>query len=355
MLSVSLRHRFPGFALDAAFEAPAGVTALFGRSGSGKTTVVKAVAGLLRPDAGRVVVNGRVLLDRAAGIEVPVNRRRVGFVFQDARLFPHMSVRQNLCYGRRFAPAGAADAGLDATAAMLGIGHLLSRRPATLSGGERSRVAIGRALLARPSLLILDEPMAALDAARRREILPWLERVRDHAAVPILYISHDMAEVARLATTLVLLEAGRVLRAGPIGAVTADPAAAALLDRQEAGAVLSARLVASEPDGLLRLAVDGGELLVPGTHPSGPAQLRLRVRAQDVILSLQRPEQTSALNILPAQVAALVEEGGTCMVQLRLGTGGLLLAQVTRRSAVALGLQPGQPCFATVKSVALID
>lgn len=354
MLSVALRHRFAGFTLDAAFEAPAGVTALFGRSGAGKTTIVKAVAGLLRPEAGRIEVDGRVLLDTAARVSVPVSRRRIGFVFQDARLFPHMTVRQNLNYGRRFAPKGEGGAGFDATVEMLGIGHLLARRPGTLSGGERGRVGVGRALLARPRLLILDEPMAALDAARRREILPYLERVRDHAGIPILYISHDMAEVARLATTLVLIEAGRVLRAGPIEAVTADPATAAALDRHEAGAVLSARLLAVEGDGLLRLAVDGGELLVPGGRPDA-GSLRVRVRAQDVILSLQRPQQTSALNILPAQVAEVVEDGGTCTVQLRLGAGALLLAQVTRRSAAALNLRPGLACFATVKSVALIE
>lgn len=355
MLSVTLRHRFPGFTLDAGFEAPAGVTALFGRSGSGKTSIVKAVAGLLRPDAGRIVADGRVLLDTAARIEVPVHRRRVGFVFQDARLFPHLTVRQNLAYGRRFAPRGGGGIGFDATVGMLGIGHLLARRPGALSGGERSRVGIGRALLAHPRLLILDEPMAALDAARRREILPYLERVRDHAGLPILYISHDLAEVARLATTVVLVDAGRVVRAGPVGQVLADPSAAAALDRHEAGAALPARLLGVEADGLLRLAVDGGELLVPAARPPEAADLRVRVRAQDVILSLDRPQRSSALNILPAQVTEVLEDGGTCLVQLRLGAGALLLAQVTRRSARALDLRPGVACFATVKSVALVE
>lgn len=355
MLSVALRHRFPGFALDAAFEVPAGVTALFGRSGSGKTTIVKAVAGLLRPEAGRVVVDGRVLLDTAAGVDMPVHRRRIGFVFQDARLFPHLTVRQNLDYGRRFAPRGEGGIRFDAVVEMLGVARLLARRPGTLSGGERSRVGIGRALLAHPRLLILDEPMAALDAARRDEILPCLERVRDHAGVPILYISHAMAEVARLATTVVLIDAGRVVRAGPVERVLADPAAAAALDRHEAGAALPARLLAVEADGLLRLSVDGGELLVPGSRPPEGANLRVRVRAQDVILSLDRPQRTSALNILPAQVTEVVEDGGTCLVQLRLGAGALLLAQVTRRSAIALDLRPGVACYATVKSVALIE
>lgn len=355
MLSVAIRHRLPGFDLNAAFEAPAGVTALFGRSGVGKTSIVKAVAGLLRPDAGRVVVNGRVLLDTAAGIEIPVHRRRVGFVFQDARLFPHLTVRQNLEYGRRFVPREQGGPRFGAVVEMLDIGHLLSRRPATLSGGERSRVGIGRALLAQPALLIMDEPMAALDAPRRREILPYLERVRGAAGIPIIYISHTMAEVARLATTLVLIDAGRVVRCGPVAQVLADPVAAAGLDRREAGAVLAARLVRVEPDGLLRVSTEAGELLVPDTGARDTEGLRVRVRAQDVILSLERPQRTSALNILPAEVSQVATDGGTCLVQLRLGQGAMLLAQVTRRSALALDLQPGLPCFVTIKSVALIE
>ena len=355
MLDVALRHRFPGFALDASFAAPAGVTALFGRSGSGKTTIVNAVAGLIAPDHGRVVVDGRVLTVTAAGIAVPVRRRRIGYVFQDARLFPHMTVRGNLGYGTRFAPRGAAGPSLEAVVAMLGIGALLDRRPALLSGGERARVAIGRALLSRPRLLILDEPLAALDAARRAEILPYLENLRDRTEVPILYISHAIAEVARLATTLVLVDAGRVARAGGLEQMLADPTTAALLDRDEVGAVLTGRVAGIEPDRLARIATVAGDLLVPGLAAEPGTAVRLRIRAAEVILSLTPPRDSSALNVLPATVAAMVPEGPTALVQLRLPGGAALLARITARSVEALRLEPGTPCHATVKSAGLVQ
>ncbi|HRO16506.1 MAG TPA: molybdenum ABC transporter ATP-binding protein, partial [Paracoccus sp. (in: a-proteobacteria)] len=315
MLSVALRHRLAGFTLDAAFEAPAGVTAIFGRSGAGKTTVVRAVAGLLRVDAGRVAVGDSVLLDRDRHIDLPAHRRRIGFVFQDGRLFPHLSVRQNLTYGRRFAPRDATPPDFGGVVEMLGIAHLLDRRPAGLSGGERGRVGIGRALLSGPRLLILDEPMAALDEQRRAEILPYLQRLRDEAGVPMLYITHAMAEVVRLANTLVLMEAGRVVRAGPVERLLADPGTAAGLDHPDAGAVLRARVVAREADGLARVAVNGAELLILSAGAQPGQSLRIRVPPQDVILSLARPERTSALNILPARVTELADRGPVCLVQ----------------------------------------
>ena len=216
-LSVAIRHAFPGFALDVAFEAPPGLTALVGPSGAGKTTVIHAVAGLLRPDAGGIELGGRTLLDTDRGLDVPPHLRRVGCVFQDARLLPHLTVRRNLLYGRWFAPRGGPDGPgpeLEETADLLGIAHLLHRRPAALSGGERSRVALGRALLARPRLLLLDEPLAALDEARKAEVMPMLERLRDEARVPILLVSHAPAEVTRLATRVVRLERGRVAAGG---------------------------------------------------------------------------------------------------------------------------------------------
>jgi molybdate transport system ATP-binding protein len=352
-LSVDLRHRFPGFALEAAFEAPPGVTALFGRSGSGKTTTVNALAGLLRPDEGRAAVNGWTLFDTRAGLWLPPHRRRVGCVFQEGRLFPHLSVRANLLYGRWFS-RGTGGAEVSRVVEMLGLGGLLARRPGALSGGEKQRVALGRALLSRPRLLLMDEPLAALDAPRKAEILPYLERLRDEAEAPILYVSHSVAEVARLATTLVLLEEGRVLRAGPADEVLSDPEAAPLLGIREAGSLLSAQVARHHDDGLTEVATAGGPVFLPRLAARPGARLRIRIEAKDVILARERPEGLSALNILPGRVAALRRgEGPGVLVQLSLGGGERLLARVTRRSAGALGLAPGAACWAVVKSVSV--
>ena len=353
-LEVALGHRLGAFRLDVAFEAPAGVTALFGRSGSGKTTVVDAVAGLLAPERGRVALEGRTLLDTEAGVRVPAHRRRVGYVFQDARLFPHLSVRRNLLFGRRFAPRGAALEEPGRVVDLLGIGPLLERRPGALSGGERQRVAIGRALLAGPRLLLMDEPLASLDEPRRAEILPHLERLRDEARVPILYVSHSVAEVARLATTVVVLEGGRVVRAGPAAEVLADPEAVPALGRREAGAVLPARVAGhDETDGLTELAVSGGRLWLPRIDAPPGALLRVRIEAQDVILALAPPEGVSALNVLPATVTAIREgEGPGAAVGLRAGEDRLL-ARITRRSVRALALAPGAQVYAVLKAMSV--
>lgn len=352
MLEVSLGHTLPGFSLDLAFTAPAGVTALFGRSGSGKTTVVNAVAGLLRPDRGRIVLDGRVLFDSTAGANLPPHRRRLGYVFQDARLFPHLTVRQNLTYARWFRPHRDT-AELDRIVDMLGIAPLLARRPAGLSGGERQRVAIGRALLSDPAALLMDEPLAALDDARKAEILPYLERLRDLTGVPILYVSHSISEVARLATTLVLVEAGRLVRAGPAEEVLSDPLVAPALGLRDAGAVLAVRVAGHEPDGLTRLEASAGPLWLPSLAAAPGTWLRIRIAAQDVMLARDRPTGISALNILPATVTALrLGEGPGATVQLRAGED-LILARITRRSAEALALAPGVPVHAVVKSVSV--
>jgi molybdate transport system ATP-binding protein len=352
-LEVELRHRFPGFDLEVRFAAPDGVTALFGRSGSGKTTVVNAVAGLLRPEEGRASIDGYELFDIAARRWVPPHRRRVGYVFQDGRLFPHLSVRHNLLYGRWFSGASRDGAEFDRIVALLGIGDLLARRPGALSGGEKQRVAIGRALLSRPRLLLMDEPLAALDDARKAEILPYLERIRDGARVPILYVSHSVAEVARLATTVVALAAGRVVQIGAAAEVLSDPDAVPTFGVREAGAILTGRVLRHHADGLTEVVVSAGSLLLPGVSAEPGTSLRIRIEAQDVILSRSRPEGLSALNILPAEVASLRRgEGPGVVVQLKVGDDRIL-ARITRRSADALQLEPGVRCFGIVKSVSV--
>jgi len=352
-LEVRLTHRLPGVALDLAFDAPAGLTALFGRSGAGKTTVVNAVAGLLRPDAGRIVAEGTVLLDTDSGICLPPHRRRVGYVFQDARLFPHLTVRQNLLYGNRLAPVDEPGATLDRIVELLGIGPLLDRRPGALSGGEKSRVALGRAILAKPRVLLMDEPLAALDEARKAEILPYLERLRDEIGLPMLYVSHSLAEVARLATTIVLIEAGRCTAAGPAADILSDPALAPGMGLREAGAILPARVAAQEDDGLTRLDTAAGPVWLPRVPAAPGTPLRIRILAQDVMIATRRPEALSALNVLPGRVVALREgEGPGVMVQLSLG-GAPILARITRRSAAALGLAPGREVYAVLKAVSV--
>ncbi|WP_373353635.1 molybdenum ABC transporter ATP-binding protein [Pseudoroseicyclus sp. CXY001] len=353
-LEVAFRHRLSaGFALDVAFEAPPGVTALFGRSGAGKSSVLRAVAGLLRPDEGRIAMAGAPVFDSAAGVDLPPHRRRFGLVFQEPRLFPHLSVLRNLRYGRRALGLPANPAREAEIVEMLGIGALLARRPAGLSGGEAARVAIGRALLAEPRLLMLDEPFAALDAARREEILPWLERLRDHAGLPILFVSHSLPEVARLAARIVLMGEGRVLRAGPAADLLADPEAAEFLGPREAGAVLQGRVGRTAPDGLTEVRLAGGTLHLPGVTAAAGAAIPVRIAASDVILALTPPVGLSALNMLECRVAGLHRgRGPGVMVRLECG-GEALLARITARSAEAMGLREGLALTAIVKSVAI--
>ena len=340
MISIVIRKQLGAFMLDAAFDAPAGVTAVFGRSGSGKTSLINVIAGLLRPDAGQVIVDGTDLS------VLPVERRRIGYVFQDARLFPHLSVRQNLRFGGTHDEANLID--------LLGLAPLLERRPATLSGGEKQRVALGRALMSDPRLLLMDEPLAALDAPRKAEILPYLERLRDTLEMPILYVSHAMSEVARLATTLVILQDGHVLRAGPLAEVLSDPEMIPLIGVREAGAVLTGRVVeVSAADGLSRLRFSGGDLVLPGKPGRVGQQVRLRVLAQDVILARDRPEGLSALNIWPVRIDSLTSGGGPGVAVVLRAGNDRLMARITRRSAAAMRLEPGQEVFAILKATAV--
>ncbi len=344
MLEVAINHRFGSFDLDVDFAAPAGLTAIFGQSGAGKSSIINAVAGLLRADNARICLNG---VDLA---RLPVHLRRVGYVFQEARLFPHLSVRGNLGYGRWFRKGGLE---FDRVVGILGLEALLWRRPAGLSGGEKQRVAIARALLSNPQILLMDEPLSALDGARKAEILPYLERLRDEAGLPILYVSHAVAEVARLATTLVVIEAGRVLRAGPAAEVMGDPAMAQAMGLREAGALIAARVVEHAADGLSHLQTTGGIVVLPRVAAAVGAEVRLRIPAQDVMIALSHPQDISALNVLAATILSIRRgEGPGAIVSLDLG-GERLLARVTQRSVEALKLAVGMQVYAVLKSVAL--
>ncbi len=344
-LEIALKHRLGDFTLDAAFVAEGGVTALFGASGAGKSSIVAAVAGLLKPGHGRVVLNGRVLTDTDEKIFLPPQQRRAGLVFQEARLFPHMSVEKNLRYGWRRAPARADEKDVAHVIALLGLGKLLDRRPRTLSGGEKARVALGRALLASPEILLLDEPLASLDAPRRGEILPYLERLRDEAKVPMLYVSHQVDEVARLADHVVLLEKGRVALQGPPGETLPG------LGGQGGilGAVLDAVSLGPREDGLTELAFDNGRLAVTVAAAPG-TKLRVRLAADDILIARVQPKEISANNILRVTVVQVTVKGDIAEIALQAGDAWLL-ARITTASAQRLALAPGLPVFAIVKSV----
>lgn len=354
MLSVQLVKSYPDFTLDVGFEAdPRGITALFGRSGSGKSTLVNLLSGLLPPDSGQVILNGNPLFDAAAGIDLPPEKRRIGYVFQESRLFPHMTVKSNLTYGMKLTPQKERFVEFDKIIELLGIEHLLERRPGSLSGGERQRVAIGRALLSSPRILLMDEPLASLDATRKNEILPFIERLRDELELPIVYVSHDLNEVIRLADTMVLLSDGSVAAVGPVEELTSRLDLYPLTGRYEAGAAL-ATTVSDHDDhfSLTILKFPGGEFRVPQIDLPIGTPLRLRVRARDVSLSIGRPENTSILNILSGTVVEMVETGISQM-EVRLDVGAPLVARVTRKAAIDLGLEPGKAIHAMIKAIAI--
>ena len=356
MLEVAFEQRLGAFTLDVRFASGDGLTALFGWSGAGKTSIVNAIAGLTKPQHGYIAIDGRALLDTKRGIFIPPHRRGIGYVFQEGRLFPHLTVRQNLQFGRWLAPRAATSdqPRFDDVVELLGIAPLISRRPGRLSGGEKQRVAIGRALLAHPRLLLMDEPLASLDIARKSEILPYLERLRDYARIPIVYVSHAAAEVARLATTVVLIADGRVHAVGPVTEIMARAGLYPLAGRFETGAVLTATVAAHDPRWeLSELAGGFGRLIVARLDLPVGSPLRVRIRARDVILAIERPSGISALNVLDGVVAALAPIGEEAVeVELRVGRERLL-ARITRRSQQALGLAPGRPVFAVIKTVAI--
>ncbi|MGB0659502.1 MAG: molybdenum ABC transporter ATP-binding protein [Mangrovicoccus sp.] len=343
-LDVRLKLRNQDFTLDVEFHAPDGATVLFGASGSGKTSVVKAVAGLIRPEMGQVAVGDWPLLDTARGIFLPPHRRRLGYVFQEPRLFPHLTVRQNLRYGQWFAPKEANRVDLDRVIELLGLGPLLARRPAKLSGGEKQRVAIGRALLASPKLILADEPLSSLDPARKSEILPYFEMLRDEVAVPILYVTHSVAEARRLATTVVELRAGRVLRQGP---------AAEVLRGAQGGAEWPAVITEHSEDGLTELEANGLRLVMPRLRRAVGSRVQIRFGLRDVMLLRRAPEGISALNSFPATITHMEPQNGQLRLRLKCEAGELP-ADINPRVVHSLGLLPGQTCWVAIDHTALV-
>jgi molybdate transport system ATP-binding protein len=350
-----LRDQRGAFMLDASFEAPGrGVTAIFGPSGSGKTTVLRCIAGLHRAASGHVGIKGDVWQEGASFR--PVHQRPIGYVFQEASLFSHLSVRGNLLFGAR-AALGEPLLGFDEAVALLGLAPLLDRAPLTLSGGERQRVAIGRALLSRPRLLLMDEPLSALDRAAREEILPFLEQLHERLSLPVLYVTHDMAEVERLADQIILMEKGRVIGAGPLAQMQSDPALP-LMGARDAAVSLEGEVIAFDAAyGLATLAVAGGVFLVPALQAQLGERRRLRIWAGDVSLALAAPMGSTIVNILPARILDARQSGEHQMTAVlglgEDGAGAHLLARVTRRSWDQLGLAPGLAVHAQVKGAAL--
>jgi len=354
-ITLAFRQAWPGFSLEVDLALPGrGVTGLFGVSGSGKTTLLRCIAGLERARSGRLVVNGETWQDDAAGMFVPVHRRPLAYVFQEASLFAHLDVRRNLDYGRRRVPAAQRRVSLEQAVELLGIAPLMDRQPDGLSGGERQRVAIARALATSPRLLLMDEPLASLDVQRKADLLPYLEKLHAELDIPILYVSHAPDEMARLADHLVLLEAGRVRAAGPTRELMTR-LDLPLAQGDAAAAVIEATVTHLEPAWhLSHLVFPGGQISLPSQALQPGQQVRVRIQARDVSLTLQPQEGSSVLNVFAATVTGLSDDSpGQVMVSLDAG-GSTLLARITRKSAAALQLQPGLAVYAQVKGVALL-
>lgn len=352
-LALTLQH--PEFALAVDLTLPArGITALFGHSGSGKTTLLRALAGLERTARGHVRLGDTVWQDDAQGVFVPPHQRAIGYVFQEASLFDHLSVSDNLNFGLKRTPPAQRQFQLTEVADWLGIHHLLSRSTAGLSGGERQRIAIARALLTSPALLLMDEPLAALDLKRKQEILPYLERLHRELVIPMIYVSHAPDEVARLADYLVVLEQGQVRTEGPLLSTLARTDLPPIF-ADDAGVVIEAMLIAHEEDDLSCLVFDGQEIRVPRRPESVGSRLRCRIHARDISLAITPPQGSSILNIFSGQVAETCASSTPGQVLVKVMVGDTpLLARITERSRRELGLQPGTPVWAQVKAVALL-
>lgn len=360
MIRVDIRKQLGQIDLDCRFESGEShsVVVLFGRSGSGKSSIINAISGLLKPDSGEITVAGEPLFSSARNIDLPPERRRLGYVFQEGRLFPHLDVRRNLLYGAR--RAGNGSLSFDMAVSILGLEPLLSRRPLALSGGEKQRVAIGRALMANPRLILMDEPLANLDGGRKADILAVIERLRDEARIPIVYVSHAMEEVARLADVMVLVDDGKVAAVGPVEELTSRLDLRPLTGRYEAGSVLAAEVSEIDPvHDLARLSFRGGDMLVPAGGLRPGMGLKLRIRARDVAISLSEPQDISILNRLRGTVTEIAPVadsrggGDGATVDILLDIGAPLWARITRKSRDMLSLEPGKEVHALIKTVAI--
>ena len=348
-IAVRYRLQRSDFSLNVDAEIPMrGITGVFGESGAGKTALLRCIAGLEQAAAGRLVIADEVWQDDT--VSRPVHEREIGYVFQEPRLFAHLNVRQNIEYGQR--RGRRSDTGFDEAVELLGLRDLLDRPVNTLSGGEAQRTAIARALLRSPRVMLMDEPLAALDRARRDEILPFLDRLHAALSIPVIYVSHSVEEVIRLCDYLLVMEHGRIVAAGDIQEVLLR-ADLPLLGGEEAGAIIQARAIGHDAaDGLTRIAFDGLEMWVPGGYPEG-TPLRLRIRANDVSLCREDPGTSTVLNTLPGSIESIREEGESCvLVHLAVGSEHIL-ARITRRSRAQLQLEPGDRVIAQIKSVAV--
>jgi molybdate transport system ATP-binding protein len=354
MLKVAAKKRRGAFLLDAQFELPTpGVVALFGRSGCGKTTLVNVIAGLLGANRGHVALDDMVLLDSDRGINVAPEKRRIGYVFQDARLFPHLRVESNLRYALKRA-AVAPFIGMDRVVELLDLKLLLGRRTHELSGGERQRVAIGRALLSQPSLLLLDEPLASLDASRREEVLPYLESLRDQLAIPMVYVSHNFDEVLRLATHLVLMEKGKTIAQGNLSEMSLHPGVRAIIGTDAVGAIVDGTVLGTDASsGLTRVQVGQGELKVQFGQAAPGTRLRVQLLARDLIVATEPPRHLSVRNSLPGVVTSIADDvDDSDLIAIDIG-GILIMARVTKAATRELSLASGKPVWALVKTASL--
>jgi len=354
MLRVDVERRANGFDLQVAFEADARVTALFGRSGAGKTSLVNLIAGLARPDRGRIEIDGQLLFDSGRGVDLPAEARRIGYVFQEGRLFPHLTVRRNLIYGRDLVPRGERYVHLEHIVALLGLGDLLERRPGELSGGEKQRVAIGRALLASPQVLLLDEPLASLDMHRKSEILQYIELMRDEVRIPMIYVSHAVEEVVRLADVVVVMASGKAAAVGGVEEIMGRPDLRPATGVFEGGTVIDARVTAQDMQyDLATLAFDGGTLTVTNLDALVGEPVRVRIRARDVSLALDAPLRISIQNVLRGKVTEIgSERGGVVDVSIAVGAA-TVRSRITRRAVQHLALAPGVDVYALIKAVSL--